>query len=419
MRLPVLVQRTEDMTMAIIEAPIRASRETGSPERYRGIDSEILAEAIERRRQELGEALLVLAHHYQRDEIVQHADFIGDSLRLSVRAAAASRERGVKWIAFCGVGFMAETADVLTDERIRVILPNRAARCPMAAMAEHDDVRLALERLANSDAGAAPLPLVPVAYVNSTAAVKSIVGERGGACCTSANAEAIMRWALKGGERLSGSAHAGGADGAGGVGGRVLFLPDEHLSRNVCATLGIPESEQALWDPSAPATDGALQRVREARVIHWKGHCYVHTRFKKRDVDAARAASKVEGDPVNIVVHPECTADVVAAADSAVSTESMVKMIATAAPGSRFRLGTEAHLVRRLAREAAQRGVEVRMLGEGVPPMCGAMLQISPQDLLWSLDELVNGRIVNEVRVAAEHRPGARLALDRMLRISA
>lgn len=376
-----------------------------TPDRYMDVSAERLAHDIESRRRELGDALLILAHHYQRDEIVQHADFVGDSLRLSMRAADASRTRNVKWIVFCGVHFMAETADLLTDERVTVILPNLGARCPMAEMAQEDDVSHALGILTSDQLQASPRPLVPIAYVNSSAAVKALVGEHGGACCTSANAERIMRWALNGGERQGQIA-------------RVLFLPDEHLGRNVCNTLGIEQADQILWDPGKAHRGSAPAQMRKARVIHWKGHCYVHTRFRPRDVAHARAAAPRDGLPIRIVVHPECTRDVVADADESVSTESMVKMLENAEPNSRWAIGTESHLVQRLARRSAQRGIDVRMLGRA-QPMCGAMLHIAPPDLLWVLDNLVQDCIVNRVSVAPATRCGARLALERMLRLSA
>jgi quinolinate synthase len=388
-------------------------------ERYLQLPAEQVSSRIARRRRELGEALLILAHHYQRDEIVQHADFVGDSLRLSVRAAEAAQHLNVKWIIFCGVHFMAETADLLTGEHIAVILPNLRARCPMAEMAREDDVRAAIDLLVSDRAQPDIAPLVPIAYVNSSAAVKAIVGERGGACCTSANAERLMRWALNGGQKQ-------------GQPARVLFLPDEHLGRNVCAALGIPEAQQMLWDPTMEHAGPARPHVAQARVILWKGHCYVHTRFTQRDVAHARQSAACDGVDLRIVVHPECTREVVAGSDDVTSTEGMVNMIEAGrgacshppfgaqAGRRRWVVGTESHLVQRLAKRSAERGLDVRLLGRSLA-LCGAMLHIAPPDLLWVLDNLAapRQRIVNRVRVAAPLREPARCALQRMLTAAA
>jgi quinolinate synthase len=313
---------------------------------------------------------------------------------------------------------MAETADVLTPEHIEVILPNAAARCPMAEMAQEDEVREALELLLPGGRHNWPTPLTPIAYVNSTAAVKAIVGEHGGACCTSANAETVMRWALRGGDRTQEGGTGKGNDSA--QRGRVLFLPDEHLGRNVCARLGVAADEQALWDPTRQHVGPPPEHLRATRVYHWKGYCYVHRRFRSEDVRAMREDAQRRGIALRVVAHPECVAEVVNQCDATASTERMVEMLDAAEPGTHWALATEAHLVSRMARRAAARGVDVRIVGRSgmAGPMCGAMLQIAPMDLLHVLERLNAGEPVNVVRVRPEVREGARLALERMLRMA-
>ncbi len=367
---------------------------------------------ISRRRQELGGGLMILGHHYQQNEVIRHADFIGDSLKLSQSAAAEAPRRGTKWIVFCGVHFMAETADVLTDDSVRVILPDLGAGCSMADMAGYDDARTATEsitRAAATDHGTR-WRLIPITYVNSSAAIKALVGQHGGACCTSSNAREIFDWALAGGDEPLGE----------GERAKILFLPDQHLGRNTAHARGIVTevdaaasgrtAETALWDPRLPNGGLTTEQARDATVILWKGHCSVHGLFREEHVEAIRA----RGDSTKVIVHPECAQEVVDRADLVGSTEFIIRTIDGAAPGSRFAVGTEVHLVTRLARAAAERGVSVEMLS-GCQCLCTTMYRIDQAHLAWVLDELAEGRVVNEIRVHPDACKYARISLERML----
>ncbi|MFO0872803.1 MAG: quinolinate synthase NadA [Phycisphaerales bacterium] len=382
-------------------------------DRYLRMTDDELGEAIAARRRELGRRLLILGHHYQQDGVIRHADFTGDSLKLSQTAAQAARERGTEFIVFCGVHFMAETADILTDDTVRVILPDLSAGCSMADMAAYDDTVEAWERIHAALGPRFRGRVVPITYVNSSAAIKAFVGAHGGACCTSSNAAHVFDWALRG----AGSA-AGGAEEI-----RILFLPDQHLGRNTASrrgfltevdeAAGAGRSETAVYDPRRP--DGGLTdaRIREAKVLLWAGHCSVHKLFRPQHVDDARAAFAGQGG-VTVLVHPECCKEVVDKADLAGSTEYIIQRIESAPAGTNWAVGTEVHLVNRLARRAAERGVNVRMLSE-CQCLCTTMYRIDEPHLLWALDELAAGRVVNRVAVHAEAKALARLALDRML----
>ncbi|MBP7866713.1 MAG: quinolinate synthase NadA [Acidobacteria bacterium] len=336
-------------------------------------------------RDRLGEDLVILGHHYQRDEVIRFADITGDSLKLSQFAASRSAAR---WVVFCGVHFMAESADILRSPHQRVILPNPAAGCSMADMAQLPQVRACWELL---DAGL-PGRTVPVVYVNSSAEVKAFAGERGGIACTSSNAAKVVEHAL-------------------GLGERVLFLPDQHLGRYSGSRAGVPLERMPVWDPAAPPRGAGWDPFRTAALILWKGHCSVHQMFKNTHVTHFR---NTEPDR-RIIVHPECAWEVTAAADEAGSTEAILRRVSETAPGTRWAVGTELNMVRRLASRYPQ-GTVVPLTRFG--SVCPTMWRIDPRCLLQALDRLAAGDPVNVVSVPAAIAGPARLALDRMLSLA-
>jgi quinolinate synthase len=376
------------------------------PDAYLRLDPEDAARRIATRRAELGDRLLILGHHYQQDDVIRHADLTGDSLRLSRMAAEEAARRGTEFIVFCGVHFMAETADILTDESVQVILPDLSAGCSMADMAQWDEVNDCWDALTSLMPGER---IVPITYVNSSAAVKAFVGMHGGACCTSSNAGAVFDWARAGGERPQ--------DGP----ARILFLPDQHLGRNTAHARGLRTevdavrdgdpslAQTALWDPKK---DGGAsdEAYRAAEVVLWAGHCSVHRLFRVEHV----AAAKQRHPDCTVIVHPECAQEVVDVADVSGSTEYIIQAIESAPEGSVWYVGTEVHLVDRLARAAAARNVEVRILSD-CQCLCTTMYRIDPPHLLWSLDRLAAGEVVNRIEVNAEAARHARTALERML----
>jgi quinolinate synthase len=365
------------------------------PPKYAKLAQEELASAIRTRKEQLGERLVILGHHYQQDDVIAFADFTGDSLKLSQLAAA---QRDAEFVVFCGVHFMAESADILTDESVVVILPDLAAGCSMADMAQIDQVEEAWSRLAEIT----NTPIVPITYVNSSAAVKAFVGGHDGACCTSSNARSVLEWAL-----------AGETPAAPGTGRKVIFLPDQHLGRNTAYALGWPLESMVVWDPREELGGLTPEAIRAARFILWKGHCSVHQLFTAKQVDDIRRA-----DPeYKVIVHPECDWSVVQKADVVGSTEFIIQTLEAAPPGSKWAVGTEVHLVHRLAARLAGR-VSVRLLS-GIQCLCTTMYRIDLKHLLWVLDNLVEGRIVNQVKVDPETRTLARIALDRMLALKA
>ena len=384
------------------------------PERYRNATEEELGRAIAARRAELGTKLLILGHHYQQDSVIRHADLVGDSLKLSQMAAIEAPRRGSRYIVFCGVHFMAETADILTADDVEVILPDLSAGCSMADMAAYDDTveawRSIHEAIAAGPRGAR-VRVVPITYVNSSAAIKAFVGEHGGACCTSSNAARVFDWALAGGDEPRKPAEEI----------KILFLPDQHLGRNTAKARGFVtevdaaanrvEPDLALWNPKRD--DGGLspEEIRRAKVLVWAGHCSVHKLFRPEHVVAARK------DGRRVLVHPECAQEVVDLADLSGSTEFIIGEIGRAEPGSRWAVGTEVHLVNRLAAQAAGRGVDVRILSD-CQCLCTTMYRIDQAHLSWCLDQLAEGRVVNRIRVHPEARRLARLALERMLRLA-
>jgi quinolinate synthase len=344
-----------------------------------------MARRISAARHTLGERLVILGHHYQRDEVIRYADYTGDSFRLARQIANRPE---ADYIVFCGVHFMAESADVLCAPHQQVILPDLAAGCSMADMVAPDQLEICWEELTQMGIGG----VVPVTYINSAAAIKSFVGERGGTVCTSSNAMATLKWAF-------------------GRGERVLFLPDQHLGRNTAYKMGIPLDEMVVWDPDEVFGGLQPEQVQHARMILWKGHCSVHTRFSVRQIENIRR----QHPGVRVIVHPEVPWEVVQAADDSGSTEHIIKTVSASPPGSVWAVGTEVHLVNRLARQLAPERTVLSLDQFGC--LCSTMFRVSPNHLLWILEELVQGRVHNRIEVPAEQKHWTRVALDRMLSI--
>jgi quinolinate synthase len=381
------------------------------PDRYLNASEKELGASIEARRRELGSRLLILGHHYQQDDVIRHADLVGDSLKLSQMAAAEAPRRGAKFIVFCGVHFMAETADILTADDVAVILPDLSAGCSMADMAAYDDTVDAWEAIHDATAGTSQR-VIPITYVNSTAAIKAFVGEHGGACCTSSNASRVFEWALAGGTRPR----------AQGEEIKILFLPDQHLGRNTAKRHGSTTevdvamgargpADTALWNPKRDSGGLSAEEIRRAKVLLWAGHCSVHKLFRPEHVAEAHA------DGRTVLVHPECAQEVVDIADLAGSTEFIIDTIERAEPGSRWAIGTEVHLVNRISRAARDRGVDARILSD-CQCLCTTMYRIDQAHLAWCLDNLAAGKVVNRISVHPEAKSRARLALERMLRLA-
>ena len=348
-------------------------------------DPDLVARAT-RAKAALGDRLFILGHHYQRDEVIQFADVTGDSFKLAREAAARPQ---AEYIVFCGVHFMAESADILTGDAQQVILPDLAAGCSMADMAVLTQVEAAWERL--EAAGVAPRT-VPVTYMNSSADIKGFVGRRGGVVCTSSNAKRAIEWALDKGEK-------------------VLFLPDQHLGRNTAVLeMGMSLDDCVLYDPHKPNGGLTDEQLRQATMILWRGHCSVHGRFTLDAVTEVR--ERVPG--VTVLVHPECRHEVVTAADLVGSTEFIIKTIAAAPAGSAWAVGTEVNLVNRLIKQFPDK--HIRLLAPDLC-MCATMYRIAPQNLAWALESLLAGAVVNQIIVPEETARWARVALDRMLAI--
>jgi quinolinate synthase len=358
------------------------------PPEYVNLDDETLRSRIQEAKKALGSRLVILGHHYQRDSIIEHADVRGDSYKLAKYAAANPDS---EFIVFCGVHFMAESADILTAAHQKVILPNLAAGCSMADMANLFQVRSAWKQIQSVIDGA---KVVPVTYINSAANLKAFVGEHEGTVCTSTNAPTAVKWALESGDK-------------------VFFFPDQHLGRNTGVKLGFdPETDMVVWDPFKPMGGNSPQDIKRAKFILWKGHCSVHKRFTVEQIEAARKSHP----GVNILVHPECELEVVEAADYNGSTEHILDKVREAEPGSIWAVGTEINLVNRLAAEFTDR--TVFCLDEQICP-CSTMYRIHPSFLLWVLDHLVQGEIVNQVVVPEKTREYALAALQRMLTVCA
>ncbi len=330
----------------------------------------------------LGEDAVILGHHYQRDEVVKFADFRGDSLKLSFQASQAEG----RYIIFCGVHFMAESADILRRQHQTVILPDLNAGCSMADMADIGQVEACWSELSSL---LDSRKIIPVTYMNSTAAIKAFTGEHGGSVCTSSNAAEVMKWAFE-------------------IGGKVLFLPDEHLGRNTGYRMGIPLEQMIVWDPYQEFGGNTPEAIRNARVILWKGYCSVHQRFTPQQVGRVRR----EHPGIRVIVHPECRFEVAQAADQIGSTEGIIKAIQASPAGTEWAVGTEIHLVNRLSKEL--RNHKVISLDRSVC-VCTTMFRITPQHLLWALENLGEGNVVNRISVDERTRHHARVALDRML----
>ena len=357
------------------------------PVRYLKLSPDELDLGIAEARKALGASTVVLGHHYQREDIIKYADFRGDSYKLSKMAA---QTRGTKFIVFCGVHFMAETADILTEPAQSVILPNMAAGCSMADMARTDDAEECWDEVTSVLGGSAG-EVIPITYMNSTAAIKALCGRNGGIVCTSSNAAAAFDWAYARGKR-------------------VLFLPDQHLGRNTGIKKGMSTDDMSLWSPFRPMGGLTPDQIKSTKLILWQGHCSVHTRFTVDQISQAR--EKYPG--VKVIVHPECVYDVVKSADMVGSTEFIASTVASAPAGSTFAIGTEINLVSRLAKENPDK--TVFCLDPVVCP-CATMYRIHPAYLLWVLEGLMAGLIINKVHVPEPTRSQAHLALARMLEI--
>jgi quinolinate synthase len=354
-------------------------------EPYRTLSDEELTARCWAAKKTLGDKLLILGHHYQQDEVIAFADLRGDSYRL---ASLAAQSKTCRYIVFCGVHFMAETADILTGPEVQVILPDLAAGCSMADMASIDQVDACWEELAEITNVA---DIMPVTYINSAADLKAFCGARGGIVCTSSNAQAVLNWSFA--QRS-----------------KVLFFPDQHLGRNTAKKMGIPLEQMVLWDPALPGGGVSPEQIRRARVLLWKGHCSVHQMFKPQHVEFFRRHHPA----AKILVHPECAMEVVDMADLVGSTEYILRTVRDAPDGSEWAIGTELHLVNRL--RAEQPTKTIHFLSTMVC-MCATMYRIDLPHLCWALENLVQGVVVNRIQVPEEIARDARLALERMLTV--
>ena len=371
-------------------APASTPRQGQLPEEYKLAGEAELDARIRAAKTALGDRAVILGHFYQRDEVVQYADFVGDSFQL---ANAALTRPDAEAIVFCGVHFMAETADTLSTPEQAVILPNLAAGCSMADMADADSVEDCWEQL-EEIFGTEPdaegrVPVIPVTYMNSSAALKAFCGRNGGIVCTSSNAKTVLEWAFERGQR-------------------VLFFPDQHLGRNTAKALGVPLEQMPMWNPRKELGGNDEQALLDSRVILWHGFCSVHKRFSVAQIEKARA----DFPGVNVIVHPECPMEVVDAADSAGSTDFIQKAIAAATEPTVFAIGTEINMVNRLAAQYPQH--TIFCLDPVICP-CSTMYRIHPGYLAWVLEELVAGRVVNRITVDDDVQQDARTALERML----
>ena len=353
------------------------------PEEYLRLADEEMDRRIGTAKSALGSRLLILGHHYQRDEVIKFADVTGDSLKLSQYAAS---QQEAEFVVFCGVHFMAESANVLGAPHQQVILPDLAAGCSLADMAAIDQLEVCWEEMRRLGA----TNVVPITYINSAAAIKGFCGEHRGLVCTSSNAAAAMARSWDEGDK-------------------VLMLPDQHLGRNTAYRMGVPLDEMVLWDPDLP--NGGVSRAAfdRARLVLWKGHCSVHTRFSVKQIEHFRRTHPAG----KVVVHPECTFDVVQAADESGSTDFIIRTVKASPPGSIWAVGTEIHLVNRLAREVAPERTALTL--DSVGCLCSTMFRISPNHLLWTLDGLIAGEVRNQIVVPEPTRGYARVALERML----
>ncbi|MGD9932752.1 MAG: quinolinate synthase NadA [Dehalococcoidia bacterium] len=366
------------------EEPAFVAWQQDIPRDYLHLSPKELERRIGVARAKLGDRLTILGHHYQRDEVIQYADHTGDSFKLARHAA---EQKGVEYVVFCGVHFMAESADILTSEDVRVVLPNMAAGCSMADMADPDDVYEAWDTIHEAlgdDAG-----VIPITYMNSAASLKAFVGEHGGLVCTSSNADKAYEWAFARGKK-------------------ILFFPDQHLGRNTGWNMGIPLDRMVLWNWRMPNGGLTAEQLERTQVILWQGHCSTHQRFTVDQIEKARR----EHPDVQVIVHPECRWETVQAADFNGSTEKILTMINEAPAGTTWAVGTEINLVNRIAQENPDK--TVFCLDPVVCP-CSTMYRIHPAYVCWVLEGLAAGHVVNEIRVDAETRKWALVALERML----
>ncbi len=370
--------------LPLVEEPAFVSWQQDIPRSYLGLPPDEVDARIRAARAALGERLVVLGHHYQRDEVIQYADFTGDSFKLAQHAAD---QRDAEFVLFCGVHFMAESADILTPPGVSVVLPNMAAGCSMADMADPGDVYAAWDEMTAALGDGARI--IPITYMNSAASLKAFVGKREGIVCTSSNAPKTFDYAFARGDK-------------------VLFFPDQHLGRNTGYEMGIPLDEMVTWDWRQPLGGLTREQLERARVILWKGHCSTHQRFSVEQIAQARA----EHPGVNVIVHPECSWEVVQAADASGSTERIIQTVSAAPAGSTWGVGTEINLVKRLNDEHPDKSVFC--LDPVVCP-CSTMYRIHPAYLAWTLEGLVQGRVINRVRVDDETREWSLVALERML----
>src|SRR5688572_6362152 len=344
------------------------------PDAYLRLSDDEMDARIADAKRALGDRLVILGHHYQRDEVIKFADYIGDSLKL---AKAAATRHSAEYVVFCGVHFMAESADILRGPNQKVVLPDLAAGCSMADMAGEDQLAVAWRELAAM--GVDVSTIVPVTYINSSAAIKAFVGEHAGVVCTSTNAAKVMTWAWERGQKL-------------------MMLPDQHLGRNTAYKLGVPLDRMVVWDPHEVGGGLTPEQAREAKLLLWKGHCSVHTRFTVAQIDAFRKKYP-EG---KVIAHPECTLDVVRAADESGSTEYIINTVKNSPSGTVWAVATEVHLVNRLANEVAPGKLVITLDPFGC--LCSTMFRVSPNHLLWVLEGLVEGKIQNQIVVPDDQK---------------
>jgi quinolinate synthase len=369
------------------------------PERYVGLSDAAMDARIAAAKATLGRRLVILGHHYQRDEVIKFADYTGDSYKLARHVA---QHPDAEFIVFCGVHFMAESADVLSADHQQVILPDLAAGCSMSDMAEPEQLEMCwrdlqdmgvIEKAGRAGEAGKAGSVIPVTYINSAAAIKSFCGERGGVVCTSSNAAATLKWAWERGDK-------------------ILFLPDQHLGRNTAYKMGVPLDEMVVWDPNEMWGGLEPEAIKKARLILWKGHCSVHARFTVRQINQLRG----QYPDIRIIVHPEVPFDVVQAADDSGSTEYIIRQVKSSPAGSVWGVGTEIHLVNRLAQQVQPERTVYSIDQFGC--LCSTMFRVSPNHLLWILEGLVAGEVHNRIVVPADQKRWTRVALDRMLSIS-
>jgi len=364
------------------------------PDIYVQLSEPELRVRIDAARAQLGRRLVILGHHYQQDAVIDYADYTGDSFELS-RHAAAQKE--AEFVVFCGVHFMAESADILTGEHVKVILPDLGAGCSMADMANLEQTIECWEQLQRV---CPDQRIVPITYMNSSAAIKAFVGEHGGAVCTSSNCRAVLEWALNPESQIS------------NLKSKILFFPDQHLGRNTAYAMGYPLERMVVWDPQQDLGGNSRQALRDADFVLWKGHCSVHQLFRPEHVDQVRE----KYPQMKVIVHPECRWEVVQKADLSGSTAYIVKQIESAPPGSQWAVGTEVHLVQRLANRHPEQKIVVL---SDCQCLCTTMYRIDLPHLCWALENLAAGNVVNQIKVDEHTRKWALVALERMLAITA